>query len=119
MLLCIVVEGGQLDPGSEIDQCKDYECPEMNVNQPVHEVILSIFSSFFTPHVSDVSGVIFLTSCVRVSVCASGFTQGTLYTTTTVYGALVHQEGAICTTKAQYAPWCTRETMFFEKFRGP
>ncbi len=33
--------------------------------------------------------------------------------------SLVHQEGAICTTKAQYAPWCTRETMFFEKFRGP
>ncbi len=23
------------------------------------------------------------------------------------YGVLVHQEGAICTTKAQYAPWCT------------
>ncbi len=45
-----------------------------------------------------------------------GFTQGTLYTTTTVYGVLVHQEGAICTTKAQYAPWCTRETIFFEKF---
>ncbi len=53
------------------------------------------------------------------SVCPSGCTQGTLYTTTTVYGVLVHQEGAICTTQAQYAPWCTRETMFFEKFRGP
>ncbi len=39
------------------------------------------------------------------SVCVRGFTQGTLYTTTTVYGVLVHQEGAICTTKAQYAPW--------------
>ncbi len=34
-------------------------------------------------------------------------------------GVLVHQEGAICTIRAQYAPWCTRETMFFEKFRGP
>ncbi len=54
-----------------------------------------------------------------VSVCVFGFTQGTLYTTTTVFGVLVHQEGAICSTKAQYAPWCTRETIFFEKFRGP
>ncbi len=54
-----------------------------------------------------------------LSVCLCGFTQGTLYTTTTVYGVLVHQEGAICTTKAQYAPWCTRETIFFEKVRGP
>ncbi len=36
---------------------------------------------------------------VCVSVCLCGFTQGTLYTTTTVYGVLVHQEGAICTTK--------------------
>ncbi len=41
---------------------------------------------------------------VRLSVCLSGCTQGTLYTTTTVYGVLVHQEGAICTTQAQYAP---------------
>ncbi len=32
----------------------------------------------------------------------SGCTQGTLYTTTTVDGVLVHQEGAICTTQAQY-----------------
>ncbi len=32
-----------------------------------------------------------------LSVCLSGCTQGTLYTTTTVYGLLVHQEGAICT----------------------
>ncbi len=54
-----------------------------------------------------------------LSVCLSGCTQGTLYTTTTVYGLLVHHEGAICTIKAQYAPRCTRETMFFEKFRGP
>ena len=37
---------------------------------------------------------------VSVCVCLYGFTQGTLYTTTTVYGVLVHQEGAICTTKA-------------------
>ncbi len=36
---------------------------------------------------------------VCLSVCLNGFTQGTLYTTTTVYGVLVHQEGAICTTK--------------------
>ncbi len=56
---------------------------------------------------------------VCLSVCLSGCTQGTLYTTTTVYGLLVHQEGAICTTQAQYAPRCTRETMFFLKFRGP
>ncbi len=54
-----------------------------------------------------------------LSVSVSGCTQGTLYTTTTVYGLLVHQEGAICTTQPQYAPRCTRETMFFEKFRGP
>ncbi len=30
------------------------------------------------------------------------FTQATLCTTTTVYGVLVHHQGAICTTKAQY-----------------
>ncbi len=53
------------------------------------------------------------------SVRLSGCTQGTLYTTTPVYGLLVLQEGAICTTQAQYAPRCTRETMFFVKFRGP
>ncbi len=49
-----------------------------------------------------------------MSVCSAGCTQGTLYTTTTVYGVLVHQEGAICTTQAQFfkkyslpcAPWC-------------
>ncbi len=52
-------------------------------------------------------------------VCLSGCRQGTLYTTPTVYGLLVHQEGSLCTTQAQYAPRCTRETMFFEKFRGP
>ncbi len=54
-----------------------------------------------------------------LSVCLSVFTQATLCTTTMVYGVLVHQQGAICSTKAQYAPWCTRETIFFEKFRGP
>ncbi len=32
----------------------------------------------FTPHVSDVPGVIVLTSSVRPSVCVSGCTQGTL-----------------------------------------
>ncbi len=48
---------------------------------------------------------------VCLSVCLSGWTQGTLYTTTPVFGLLVHQEGAICTTQAQYAPRCTRETM--------
>ncbi len=47
----------------------------------------------------------------RLSVCLAVFTQATLCTTTIVYGVLVHQQGAICTTKAQYAPWCTRETM--------
>ncbi len=56
-----------------------------------------ITKTVFTPHVSDVLGVIV---CVCVYVCVCGFTQGTLYTTTTVYGVLVHQEGAICTTKA-------------------
>ncbi len=67
----------------------------------------------------------FDTICLRMhlsvclSVCLTGCTQGTLYTTTTVYGVLVHQEGAICTTKAQCAPWCTRETIFFEKFTRP
>ncbi len=50
------------------------------------------------------------------SVCLSVFTQATLCTTTMVYGVLVHHQGAICTTKAQYAPWCTRETIFFEKY---
>ncbi len=32
---------------------------------------------------------------------------------------LVHHQAAICTTKPQCAPWCTRETIFFEKFRSP
>ncbi len=49
---------------------------------------------------SRVRGNIFGSVRVCLSVCLSGFTQGTLYTTTTVYGVLVHQEGAICTTKA-------------------
>ncbi len=40
-----------------------------------------------------------------VSVCVSVFTQGTLCTTTMVYGGLVHHQGAICTTKAQYSSW--------------
>ncbi len=56
--------------------------------------------------------IMYLVACV----CLSGFTQATLCTTTTVYGVLVHHQGAICTTKAQYAPGCTRETIFFEKF---
>ncbi len=46
----------------------------------------------------------FMQKHVGLSVCLSGFTQATLCTTTMVYGVLVHQEGAICTTKAQYAP---------------
>ncbi len=76
---------------------------------------------FFSPPVRMHGGLLCITFCVCVClcVCVCGFTQCTLYTTTTVYGVLVHQEGAICTTKAYYAPWCTRETMFFEKFRGP
>ncbi len=37
----------------------------------------------------------------------------TLCTTTMVYGGLVHHQAAICTTKAQCAPWGTRETTFF------
>ncbi len=41
----------------------------------------------------------------------------TLCTTTMVYGGLVHHQAAICTTKPQCAPWCTRETIIFEKFR--
>ncbi len=53
--------------------------------------------------------------CRFLSVCLSVFTQATVCTSTMVYGVLVHQQGAICTTKAQYAPWCTRETMFFLK----
>ncbi len=52
---------------------------------------------------------------VRPPVCLSWCNHGTLYTTTPVFGLLVHQEGAICTTQAQYAPRCTRETMFFSK----
>ncbi len=36
-------------------------------------------------------------SSISLSVCLSGCTQGTLYTTTPVFGLLVHQEGAICT----------------------
>ncbi len=71
---------------------------------------------FITPRVSDGCNSF---DIVCLCVCLSGCTQGTLYPTTTVYGVLVHQEGAIGTTQAQYAPRCTRETMFFEKFRGP
>ncbi len=43
----------------------------------------------------------------------------TLCTTTMVYGGLVHHKATIFTTKPQCAPWCTRETIFFEKFRVP
>ncbi len=85
--------------------------------KPVRFMAICESKVLITPHVSGVTDVIVLT--LSVCVCVSGFTQATLYTTTTIYGVLVHQEGAICTTKAQYALWCTRETMFFEKFRGP
>ncbi len=34
------------------------------------------------------------------------------------YTPLQRYMGYLCTTKAQCAPWCTRETIFFEKFRG-
>ncbi len=54
-------------------------------------------------------------SCIRVH--SMGVLA--LCTTTMVYGVLVHHQAAICTTEAQYAPWCTRETIFFEKFRVP
>ncbi len=123
----------------------------------------------FTPHISDMMGVIVLTSSVCVGLLRVHYTplqrymgylctrqaqyapprrkmhhgaQGRLcflkntgdpddflfwwftenthkICTSTVYGVLVHQEGAICTTQAQYAPRCTRETMVFEKYRGP
>ncbi len=36
--------------------------------------------------------IMHLVASVRLSVCPSGFTQATLYTTTMVYGVLVHQE---------------------------
>ncbi len=42
-----------------------------------------------------------------------GFTQAPLCTITMVYGGFVHHQAAICTTKAQCTPWCTRETIFF------
>ncbi len=35
------------------------------------------------------------------------------------YAPLQWYMGYMCTIRAQYAPWCTRETIFFEKFRGP
>ncbi len=35
------------------------------------------------------------------------------------YAPLQRYMGYLCTRKAQYAPWCTRETIFFEKFKGP
>ncbi len=38
MLLCVVVEGGQIDPGSDIWQCDDIDCPEMRVTQSDHAV---------------------------------------------------------------------------------
>ncbi len=39
------------------------------------------------------------------------FWKITLCTTTMVYGGLVHHQAAICTTKPQCAPCCTRETL--------
>ncbi len=51
--------------------------------------------------------IVHLVASVHPSVRLRGFTQGTLYTTTTVYGVLVHQEGAICTTvhKGDHVFW--------------
>ena len=77
-----------------------------------HDEIINIRSNPF----ENETGLYFFPPAYKIGpvcVCVCGFTQGTLYTTTTVYGVLVHQEGAICTTKAQNAPWCTRETIFF------
>ncbi len=86
----------------------------------VYSIVLSNAVSkwpiYYRPHCRE---IMYLVVSVCLSVCLLGCTQGTLYTTTTVYGVRVHQEGAICTIKAQYAPRCTRETMFFEKFRWP
>ena len=41
----------------------------------------------------------------------TGFTQAT-------YTPLQRYMGYLCTRKAQYAPWCTRETMFFASRGG-
>ncbi len=58
----------------------------------LHELVSGV-RIHFTSHFSGWGNVI-------GPVCLSGFTQATLYTTTTVYGVLVHREGAICTIKA-------------------
>ena len=75
-------------------------CIQMSSQTDIH------FNQFLSPPCKCT----YITFCL--SVCLSTCTQGTLYTTTTVYGVLVHQEGAICATKAQNAPWCTRENLF-------
>ncbi len=83
--------------------------------------ILYIQNAIYIPESLYIQNAIYWPSflpSICLSVCPSGCTQGTLYTTTTVYGVLVHQQGAICTTQAQYAPRCTRETMFFWKIQG-
>ncbi len=69
---------------------------DFSIERFPHEHIL------LSPPVHMHGGLLCIAFCMYVCmyVCMHGFTQGTLYTTTTVYGVLVHQEGAICTTKA-------------------
>ncbi len=55
-------------------------------------IITSALAEDLPPLAED---VILSVPRVCLSVCLSGFTQGTLYTTTTVYGVLVHR-GAYC-----------------------
>ena len=46
MLLCVVVEGGQIDPGSDIWQCDNIDCPDMTVTQSDHAVGVILKNEF-------------------------------------------------------------------------
>ena len=53
--------------------------------------------------------------CVCVCVCAWVYSGYIMHHYNGIWGPCA-PSGAICTTKTQCAPWCTRETIFFEKF---
>ncbi len=67
--------------------------------------------NFYTPPLWRVGcisfDIVFVCMCVCVGLLRVHYTP------------LQRYMGYLCSRKAQYAPWCTRETIFFEKFRGP
>ena len=87
VLLCVVVEGAQLPPGSPIRQCDWSDCPEMNVTQSDHRV---------SPFLSNAKRGDNVLGSVRPSV-RLGLLRAH-------YTPLQRYMGYLCTRKAQYAP---------------